>query len=115
MLLFRTNQQFRDKQMPTSNWNLNATVQIQTVVSSQGDSTNNVATLAIISAGQTVWTATMIQTANIAVVQSDLKIGSGDNETTIRAGSQFTLTVPTALMGGNMMASISFSGPGQPV
>lgn len=100
--------------MPTINWNLNATVQIQTVVSSQGGSTNNVATVSIMSAGQPLWTTTLIQTASVGVVPTDLVIGSGATETTILAGSSFTLTVPTALMNGNIAAGLTYSSPTQP-
>jgi hypothetical protein len=100
--------------MPTFNWNLNASVVIQTVVSSQGGSTNNVGTVNIISAGQTLWTTTLIQTANVGVVQKDLIIGSGKEATTIYAGTNFTLTVPTALMNGNMAAVITFSSGSGP-
>ncbi len=99
--------------MPTYTWNLNATVQVQTVVSSQGESTNNVATVNIISAGQTLWSETMIQTANVAVVQSDLTIGSTGSTIIIYKGTSFTLTVPTPLMNGNMAANITYSAPSE--
>jgi hypothetical protein len=100
--------------MPTYNWNLNATVQIQTVVSSQGSSTNNVATVNIISAGQTLWTTTLIQTSNVGVVGGDLIIGTGAAATVIYAGSNFTLTVPTSLTGGSNAAAITFGAPNEP-
>lgn len=100
--------------MPTYNWNLNSSVQIQTVVASQGSSTNNVATVSIISAGQPLWSATMIQTSNVAVVQSNLVIGTGASATTINAGTSFTLTVPTPLLSGNMAADITYTTGTQP-
>ncbi|KQY26147.1 hypothetical protein ASD21_19970 [Caulobacter sp. Root1455] len=100
--------------MPTYNWNLNANVNIQTVVSSQGGSTNNVATVNIISAGQTLWSTTLIQTSNVGVVSGDLVIGTGASATTIFAGTNFTLTVPTSLLNGNMAANITYSAPNEP-
>jgi hypothetical protein len=100
--------------MITFNWNLNASVVIQTVVSSQGGSTNNVGTVNIISTGQTLWTTTLIRTANVGVVQRDLVIESGRNATTIYAGTNFTLTVPTPLMNGCMGAVIVFSSGSGP-
>jgi hypothetical protein len=97
--------------MPTFNYNLNATVVLQTVVSSQGGSTNNVGTVNIVSAGNTLWSTTLIQPANVGVVSGDLVIGSGSNQTTILAGSNFTLTVPTGLMNGNMAANVTYTSP----
>lgn len=93
--------------MPTYNYNVTADLSLQTVVTSQGGGTNNVATVNILFAGTSQWSGTMIQGGPV-VVTPKLELGQGDALTTIEAGSTFTLTVPTSLRNGNVVASMAY-------
>jgi len=92
--------------MPTINFNITAQIVLQTVVSSQGASTNNVATINVIYSGTTVWSGVMIQSAPKVITPL---IQMGDNS--ISAGSSFNLTVPSTLMSGNVIAEIDYTSP----
>lgn len=95
--------------MPTFNFNLNAQVQLQTVVSSQGGGSNNVATVNVIAGTTTVWSGVMIQmTPHLVMPQ----VQAGD--TIIAAGSSYTLTVPTSLTNGNVVSNITYTSPPNP-
>ena len=93
--------------VPTLSYNLTPAVQIQTVVTSQGASTNNVATISIINAGTVMWTQVLVQASNVGVTP-EIKIGSGSAQVVIYAGSSFTLTVPTSLQSGNIFANLTY-------
>jgi hypothetical protein len=95
--------------MPTINFSLTAQIVLQTCVSSQGTSSNNVATINIIDSGTIVWSGVMIQSAP-QIVTPFIKMGT----VSIEAGSTFNLTVPSTLMNGNVISNIDYTTPPNP-
>lgn len=95
--------------MPTINFNLTAQIVLQTVVSSQGASTNNVATINVIYSGTTVWSGVMIQSTP-QIITPLIQMGTNS----ISAGSNFNLTVPSTLMNGNVIANLDYTSPPNP-
>jgi hypothetical protein len=99
--------------MPTYTYTLTPNVFIQTVVTSVGSGQNNVATVNILFGQAQQWTGTMVQ-ASPTVVTPLLHMGEAPNTTDIAAGSTFTLTVPTPVLSGNVVANLTYTSTPNP-
>lgn len=74
-----------------------------------GDQRNN-AVVSIKNGSLTVWAATLTQVSPVGTIQSELILGSIN----IKAGTTFTLTIPTSMQNGNVMMNGSIQSPPSP-
>jgi hypothetical protein len=80
------------------------------VVTNVFGTARNMASVAILSGTITVWTGTMIQTAPVATIPYELRLGSMN----IKAGTTFTLTIPTTMQNGNVFMQGELQSPPNP-
>ncbi len=71
-----------------------------------GDARNN-ASVTIMSGSMPVWVGSMNQVSPIATVPTELKLGSLN----IKAGTTFTLTIPTTMQNGNVLMQGEIQSP----
>lgn len=86
---------------------LNASLSINTVVSGAA---NSIAVVSIVNGSLTLWSATLLQTSNVAKLPFAISAGG----TTIEPGAIFTMTIPTALQTGNILVQLTMSSGTQP-
>lgn len=70
----------------------------------------NQASVSVMSGGITVWTGSMIQQSPVAEIPYELRLGSLN----IKAGTTFTLTIPTTLQNGNVLMQGETQSPPNP-
>lgn len=68
------------------------------------------AIIAIMNGSINVWGATLMQVSPTATLTFDLKVGVD----TIKAGTTFTLTIPTATQMGSVVTSTTIASPTNP-
>ena len=91
----------------TFTYPISAQVSITTTVS--GDA-RQYATVGIVNGSALLWTATLTQFAPTAEIPYDVLAG----QLTIKAGGMFTLTIPTNLQPGNVVANLVIATPTNP-
>lgn len=81
-----------------------------TVVTTVFGAARNQASVAIMSGTMTVWVGSMIQASPVAEVKQELRLGTLN----IKAGTTFTLTIPTTMQNGNVFMQGELQSPPNP-